>query len=104
MITHFQYLKHAALSFLGIITLTAALISITYTTASDALVSPHLRFGTWDHMVMQGLVKTSYANPFYIEKNCQTPITPAIDANASETTCLDVENAGQGSFIPCLNL
>jgi len=95
MITHFQYLRNVALSFLGIITLIAALISMFYTTASDALVSPHLRFGHWDNMVMEGLVKTIYANPSYMKKSCPTPITPNIDSDFSEVTCLDIENAGQ---------
>jgi hypothetical protein len=69
-----------------------------YTTASDALVSPHLRFGRWENMIMEGLVKTAYANPSYM-KNCQTPITSAIDdLDVSEITCLDIENAGQCKF------
>jgi hypothetical protein len=67
-----------------------------YTTASDALVSPHLRFGRWENMVMEGLVKTVYANPSYMKQNCQTPITSAIDdLGVYEITFLDIENAGQ---------
>lgn len=95
MITHFHYMKHTALSFLGVITLLAALISMFYTTASDALVSPHLRFGNWDNRIMEGLVKTQYASSTYIGSNCQTPITTKMDPNAG-STCIDVENAGQG--------
>jgi hypothetical protein len=49
-------------------------------------------------MIMEGLVKTAYANPSYM-KNCQTPITSAIDdLDVSEITCLDIENAGQCKF------
>lgn len=95
MITHFHYMKHTALSFLGVITLLAALVSMFYTTASDALVSPHLRFGNWDNRIMEGLVKTQYASSTYIGSNCQTPITTKMDPNAG-STCIDVENAGQG--------
>jgi hypothetical protein len=40
-----QYLRHAALSFLGCGTLIVALICMVYTTAFDALVFPHLCFG-----------------------------------------------------------
>jgi len=95
MITHFQQIRQAALSFLGFITLIAAIISMFYTTASDALVSPHLGFGHWDSKIMDGLVKTVYANPSYMRENCQTPITPIVDPEYAEVTCLDIDHAGQ---------
>jgi len=96
MFTHFHHLKHVGLTVLGMITLTAALVAMFYTTASDALVSPTLKFGKAQTKIMQGLVKTSYANPIYIESNCQTPITTVIDPNSAGTTCLDLEHAGEG--------
>jgi hypothetical protein len=95
MITHWQHLHHAGLSFLGVITLTAAFIAMFYTTASDALVSPHLKFGNWEHRKMLGFVQASYANPYFIEDNCQTPILTSLDPTYSGTTCLSVEHAGQ---------
>ena len=95
MITHFQQIAHAAFSFLGCITLVAAIISMFYTTASDALVSPHLGFSHWDSKIMNGTVKTVYANPLYMRRNCQTPITPIVDPEYSEITCLDIDHAGQ---------
>jgi hypothetical protein len=103
MITHFQYLRHVALSFLGVATLIAALILMFYTTASDALVSPHLPFGYWDNILIEGVVKTIYANPLYMKKNCQTPITADVDSDFSEIPCLDIENAGQCKLDPCLS-
>jgi len=72
MITQFQYLRHAALSFLGRGTLIVALICMVYTTAFDAVVSPHLRFGHWDNILMEGVMKTIYANPLY-EKELPIP-------------------------------
>lgn len=95
MITHFQNLQHAGLTFLGLISLTAALISMFYTTASDAIVSPQLRFGKTENLLMYGLVQTSYANPAYVSKNCLTPITPLVDPPSSGETCLAYQHAGQ---------
>lgn len=97
MITHWQNLQHAGVSVLAVITLVVAVIAIFYTTASDALVSPHLKYGHWETKPMEGVVKASYANPEYIAKTCQTPITAAIDSQYAGTTCLSVEHAGQGA-------
>jgi hypothetical protein len=55
-------------------------------------------------MLMQGLVKTIYASPDYMKSNCQTPITPSIDVNYSQITCLDIENAGQCTFNFCFDV
>ena len=88
-------MRHASFSILGAISLTAAFVSMFYTTASDALVSPHLKYGKPESKLMQGLVQASYANPFYIQANCQTPITVGEDSFSAQT-CVDVEHAGQG--------
>lgn len=96
MITHWQYLQHAAITILGTIALTAAFVAMLYTTASDALVSPHLKYGKWENKLMYGLVQASYANPLFIEDNCQTPITT--DPDNGGLTCLSVEHAGQGMW------
>jgi hypothetical protein len=98
MITHWQHIQHAGLTILGAITLTAAFVATFYTTASDALVSPHLKYGKWENKLMQGLVQASYANPKYIEDNCQTPVTVVMDPNNAGLTCLSIEHAGQGTF------
>ena len=104
MITHWQHIQHAGLSSLGAITLTAAFVATFYTTASDALVSPHLKYGKWENKIMWGLVQASYANPYYIEDNCQTPITTTLDPHYAATTCLSIEHAGEGiKFRPSLS-
>jgi hypothetical protein len=59
-----------------------------------------LKFGKWENHTMYGLVKTSFANPFYIEGNCQSPIQsstwdPEYDASDVGTTCLAVDHASQ---------
>jgi hypothetical protein len=102
MITHWQNLQHAGLTLLGVITLTAAAVATFYTTASDALVSPHLKYGEWENKLLEGLVQTSYANPTFIQDKCQTPISTTTDADAG-TTCLSIEHAGQGKS-PALHI
>ncbi len=42
---------------------------------------------------MYGLVKTSFANPIYTGKMCPTPIKD--DPEAGDTTCLQIEHAGE---------
>ncbi|KAE9376051.1 hypothetical protein N431DRAFT_543398 [Stipitochalara longipes BDJ] len=96
LITHWQHIQHAGFTVLSAITLTAAVVAVFYTTASDALVSPHLKYGKWESQEMWGLVQASYANQYYIMANCQTPITAAIDdASDAGDTCLSMEHAGQ---------
>lgn len=97
MITHWKHLQHVGLTVLGAISLTAALVAMFYTTASDALVSPHLKYGTWENKKMYGLVQASYANPVFVEENCQTPITETEDPDNAGLTCLSIEHAGQGN-------
>ncbi|KAL3423277.1 hypothetical protein PVAG01_05024 [Phlyctema vagabunda] len=95
LITHWSHLRHVGVTLLGIITFIAALNSMFYTTASDALVSPHLKYGRWETREMKGRVQTSYANPMFIRDHCETPISDEIDPEASGLTCLSVEHAGQ---------
>jgi hypothetical protein len=96
MITHWETLKHAGLSILGMITLTNAFVAMFYTTASDSLVSPHLKYGDWNNQVMYGMVKTVYANPAYVASVCQNPTAP-LDPEYASTTCLSILHAGQGA-------
>lgn len=92
-----ETLRFAGLTFLGIISLAATVVALLYTTASDALVSPKLQFGTWDNRLMQGFVKTSYANPNFVASQCETPITSSVDPD-SGFTCLAIEHAGNCTY------
>jgi hypothetical protein len=98
MITHWKNLRHAIVSILGLITLTAAFVAMFYTTASDSIVAPHLKYGNSEHVIMYGLVKASYANPDYVGASCQTPITTVMDPVNAGNTCLSIEHAGQCKF------
>lgn len=95
MITHWESVKYAGITVLGIISLMAAAAAMLYTTAATALVQPQLKFPDWTPKVMQGLVKTEFANPTYIEGCCKTPITDIYDSDY-ETTCIQLEHAAMG--------
>ncbi|KAK5188146.1 hypothetical protein LTR16_008659, partial [Cryomyces antarcticus] len=96
MITHWESVRYAAMSLLGVISLMAAIVAMLYTTASDALVQPALKFGPWENIMMQGLVKSSFANTNYVSRLCQTPIRDQDDEKTRGTTCLQIEHAAQG--------
>ena len=95
MITHFETLRYAALTFLGLIALLGALVAMLYTTASDALVAPKLKMGKLEHRVLHGKVAASFANKDYIEENCQTPISKSMDLQDSGSTCVSIQYSGE---------
>ncbi|KAI3325922.1 hypothetical protein HD806DRAFT_488657 [Xylariaceae sp. AK1471] len=94
LLTHWEGLPYAGTTVLGALTLTATICALFYTTASDAMVSPKLKRQGWMVRDMQGLVKVSYANPYYVSDNCQTPLFDA-DPDHAKTACLDVLFSGQ---------
>jgi hypothetical protein len=59
MITHYETVQFAAISLLGMLSITVALLAMLYSTAATALVAPQLKFGSWDNKLMSGLVKAS---------------------------------------------
>jgi hypothetical protein len=97
MITHFEALKSSILSFLGVLSLVAAVVAMLYTTASESLVQPYLRYGPWEHGSMRGLVKTIWANPTFLGENCGTPITTKEDDIAGNT-CLQIQYAAHSYY------
>jgi hypothetical protein len=94
LLTNWQTLRYTGWSVLSVLCFVAALAAMLYTTASDALVSPKLKQGGWTDTTLQGLVRTSYANPDFVAGSCRTPIAPSDDSN-SGSTCLSIEYAGQ---------
>ena len=95
MITHWQTVRYAAFTFLGLIALLGALTAMLYTTASDALVAPKLKMGDERHRLLYGKVAASFANEPYIQQRCQTPISDAVDPDYAGSTCIAIENSGQ---------
>jgi hypothetical protein len=102
MITHYETVQFAALTILGMLSLTVALLAMLYSTAAVALVAPQLKFGDWHPKLMYGLVKTSFANPIYLADTCMTPIQkstwdPDYSPNAVGQNCLQLDHVAQGS-------
>lgn len=94
MLTRFTALRSSVLSLLGILTLTAAVVALLYTTASEALVQPQLKFGAVEKRGVQGLVKSSWANPNYLTQTCPSPMKDT-DSTEGPETCLELEFAAQ---------
>jgi hypothetical protein len=55
------------------------------------------KFSPWEKRVLQGSVRTSFANKEYVQSTCKTPITTNIepDLNDLGTTCIQIEHAAQ---------
>ncbi|KAI1424132.1 hypothetical protein F5Y12DRAFT_472510 [Xylaria sp. FL1777] len=94
LLTHWSGIPYAASTFLGVLSLIATVCALFYTTASDAMVSPKLWYQAWEMRDMQGLVKTSYANPYYVLDTCQNPLND-IDPDYAPWNCLDILFSGQ---------
>ncbi|KAI1418545.1 hypothetical protein F5Y13DRAFT_149388 [Hypoxylon sp. FL1857] len=95
LLTYWEGIPYAAPTILGAVALIATLCTMFYTTASDAMVSPKLKFGGWESRSLDGLVKASYANPFYAQEACSTPIDANMDKDNAAPSCLDVQYSGQ---------
>ncbi|GAQ07503.1 hypothetical protein ALT_4824 [Aspergillus lentulus] len=95
LIVHWETVRYSALTVLGLITLTATLVAMLYTTAAEALVAPKLRMGPLEPRVLVGNVSTEFANPEYLKNHCATPVTLATDPEEAGNTCLDLELVGQ---------
>ena len=95
MIAHWDSVRYAAATYLGAITLVAALMAMLYTTASDALVAPKLKFGKAEDLVMYGKVATSFANTNTIMDRCTTPIPTRDDPQNAGQTCIELEHSGE---------
>lgn len=95
IISRWESVKYGASTKLGILALLVALMAMTYTTASDALVVPVLKFTKTESQLMYGKVSTSFANTYYIMDHCNTPIQKQMDPNNSGPTCISIQHAGQ---------
>ncbi|KAL8699480.1 MAG: hypothetical protein Q9224_001394 [Gallowayella concinna] len=95
LITHWESVKYAALTFLGLISLVGAVVAMFYTTASDALVTPKLKMGPLEHLVLYGQVASDFASNPYIKSQCHTPIPLGMDPLYSGSTCMAIEHNGQ---------
>ena len=94
LFTHWQSVRYAAASWLGIIALIATIVAMLYTSAATALVQPQLKFSAWERRSLQGPVTASFANPMFIQERCKTPIQYDDLADA-QGTCIQLEHASQ---------
>ncbi|TQN67086.1 hypothetical protein CSHISOI_08344, partial [Colletotrichum shisoi] len=97
LITHSETLPYAGMTLLGVVSLIATVASTLYTTASDAMVTPKLKYGGWESKTLSGYVLASYANPPFARERCQTPLRDS-DPDGIDTAgraCLEVLYAGQ---------
>ncbi|KAI5361935.1 hypothetical protein Slin15195_G055850 [Septoria linicola] len=93
MLTQWESVRYAGVSFLGGVSFLAALLAILYTSAATALVQPQLVLPGFQSHTLHGLVKSAFANPTYIADECQTPITEMYDPEYSGTTCLQIQHS-----------
>ncbi|KAK3945909.1 hypothetical protein QBC46DRAFT_402992 [Diplogelasinospora grovesii] len=93
MITDGAALKYTVKTALGFICIVATFAGTLYTTASDALVSPKLKFGAWEPTVLQSYAMASYGNLPFVREQCETPINEGVDA-AGANACVDVSFSG----------
>lgn len=94
LITHCETLPYAGLTILGLLSLTATVTASFYTTASDAMVSPKLKYGEWESKELSGYVRASYANAEYVKESCPSLIDVKDDINSPES-CMNVQFSGQ---------
>lgn len=95
MLSHWESVRYAAATKLGVFSLLVALMAMLYTTASDALVAPVLNFGKTESRLMYGRVSTQFANESYIANHCNTPIQRQVDPDNRGETCIQIEHSGQ---------
>lgn len=94
LITHFETIPYAGLTILGALSLTATLAAIFYTTASDAMVAPKLKYGHWENKELSGFIMSSYGNSEYIKETCPALFDVEVDEH-SEESCMNVMLSGQ---------
>jgi hypothetical protein len=93
MISRWESVRYAGISFLGLVSFAAAVCAMLYTPACAALVQPQLRLSSWEQRNMSGLVQTKFANPHHIQKQCFTPLPEGEDETERWSTCLSIEHA-----------
>ncbi|EZF29758.1 hypothetical protein TMEN_8394 [Trichophyton mentagrophytes] len=95
LITHWENVKHSALTLLGIIAMTTTFVAMFYTTAAEALVSPRLTAGIPETRELTGEVNTKFANSTYLFSNCQSPVPLAVDPVNRGSTCMQIAFSGR---------
>ena len=99
LITHYDTLPTAGMTICGALALTATVAATFYTTASDAMVAPKLKYGGWESRQLEGYIRSSYANAQYAQKNCASlpDLEDPLGAQPlpSEESCMAAQFSGQ---------
>jgi hypothetical protein len=95
LITHWETIRYAGWTALGLLTLLATFSSTFYTTAAEALVAPKLSLGAPNPQVLAGNVSTGFGNATYLKRMCKTPVTEEIDWKERGLSCRQIDYAGQ---------
>ncbi|KAM3452057.1 hypothetical protein MY3296_004794 [Beauveria thailandica] len=94
LLTNPRSIKHSGFTLLGLLSLFAALVAAFYTTASDAMVAPKLKYGKWQNRTLSGYVRSSYANPMFVKLSCSTMLKEE-DKEEAASSCMDVMVSGE---------
>lgn len=94
LITHAETVPSAGMTILGALSLTATVAATFYTTASDAMVAPKLKYGGWESKELKGHYLSSYANAQYVQQMCPSLLKDEDEEHAHEA-CMNVQFSGQ---------
>lgn len=94
LLVHWTNIRYGATTVLGMTAIVATIAAMFYTSATQALVAPKLKFGPMEDRLLAGKVSAAFANSIYIRNNCETPF-PDDNSNSRGNACLDVEHSGQ---------
>ncbi|KAF4120470.1 hypothetical protein GMORB2_2908, partial [Geosmithia morbida] len=93
LLTHAETIPGASMTILGALSLMAMLGATFYTTASDSMISPKLKYGKWATRELYGYVRASYANAQYVESSCPQLIGRE-DPIQAPASCMNIQSSG----------
>ena len=94
LITHAETIPNAGSTILGALALTATVAATFYTTASDAMVAPKLKYGEWESKELSAHIRASYANPEWVKMVCPSVLGDEDEQYAAES-CMNIQFSGQ---------
>ncbi|KAG6275601.1 hypothetical protein E4U47_000711 [Claviceps purpurea] len=95
LMTHWESVPYAGFSMLGGLTLIATIISMLYTTASDAMVAPKLMNTDWQKKTLSGPFDSIYANVNSLKTTCPDMFGSIPRDESNDIACMQIQFAGQ---------
>ncbi|KAG5925657.1 hypothetical protein E4U42_004087 [Claviceps africana] len=95
LMTHCETIPYAGGTVLGALTLTATVMAMFYTTASDAMVAPKLMNSDWQARLLSGPVAASYANVYYMKNTCPDMFSSNPRVPDNDLACMQIQFSGQ---------